>query len=72
MKRTITSKEIKDAIYSVPIPENWRQGQFVFNRIEQLFGEVARLVQFQDNVDCFYDDNKIDLFIDKVCARINN
>ena len=68
----ITAKEIKEEIYSVPIPQNWRQGQFVFNRVEELFGDVARKVQFKDHVDCFYNDDMIDNFIDKVCIRLNN
>ena len=68
----ITAKEIKEEIYSVPIPKNWRQGQVVFNRVEDLYGGVARLVQFKDHVDCFYNDDAIDNFIDKVCIRLNN
>lgn len=72
MKRTITSKEIKEEIYSIPIPNNWRHGQFVFNRVEELFRDVARKVQFKDHVDCFYNDDMIDNFIDKVCIRLNN
>ena len=68
----ITAKEIKEKVYSVPIPHNWRQGQFVFNRVEEIYGNVARLVQFKDHVDCFYKDDAIDNFIDKVCIRLNN
>ena len=51
-------------------PKNWRKGQKVFNVIDECWG-VARAVQFQDNVDCFYDDNSIDLFIDKSWIRIH-
>lgn len=67
----ITIKELKELIYSIPIPHHWRHGQFVFNRVEQLFGKVAREVQFQDCVDCFYDDTKIDRFLDAVIIRLN-
>jgi hypothetical protein len=45
-------------------PNGWRDGQFVFNYIDEVYG-VARYVQFIDGVDCFYDDEKIDEFIDR-------
>lgn len=61
----MTSKELKEEIFSIPQPPQWRQGQFVFNYIDQIYG-VARTVQFIDNVDCFYDDDKIDDFLE--CA----
>ena len=67
----ITIKELKELIYSVPIPTHWRHGQFVFNRVEALFGRVAREVQFVDHIDCFYDDTKIDRFLDAVLIRLN-
>jgi hypothetical protein len=67
----MTIKEIKETIYGVQIPTHWRHGQFVFNRVEELFGEVAREVQFIDNIDCFYDDTKIDRFLDAVLVRLN-
>ena len=49
-------------------PKQWRNGQFVFNYIDEKYG-VARIAQFERNVDCFYDDNKIEEFI-KTCAEI--
>ena len=67
----MTVKEIKELIYGVPIPTHWRHGQFVFNRVETLFGEVAREVQFIDHIDCFYNDTKIDRFLDAVIKRLN-
>lgn len=67
----MTVKEIKELIYGVPIPTHWRHGQFVFNRVEELFGKVAREVQFTDHIDCFYDDTKIDRFLDAVLTRLN-
>ena len=51
-------------------PSCWRKGQAVFNVIDDTWG-VARDVQFIDRVDCFYDDTKIDLFIDKAWCRIH-
>ena len=44
-------------------PKQWRKGQKVFNVIESLF-EVSKFVQFVDGIDCFYDDDKIQDFID--------
>lgn len=43
-------------------PEQWRDGQFVFNYINENYG-VARHVQYVIGVDCFYDNNNIDEFI---------
>ena len=43
-------------------PKAWRDGQAVFNYINDTYG-VARNVQFGKNVDCFFDDAKIDEFI---------
>ena len=71
MKKEITIKELKETIFSTPQPPKWRLGQFVFNRVEELYGEVAREVQFLDRIDCFYDDTKIDRFLDAVLIRLN-
>ena len=51
-------------------PKSWRKGQAVFNVIEEAFGDLARIVQFEDRVDCFYDDSKIDEFLDRVWKRL--
>lgn len=45
-------------------PKNWRKGQSVFNYIDERYG-VARIVQFRDNVDCFYNDSNIEKFMQK-------
>ena len=50
-------------------PSHWREGQFVFNTIDNLYG-VARTVQFNDKIDCFYDDSKIDQFINACYNRL--
>lgn len=42
-----------------------RKGQFVFNYIDEVY-HVARTVQFKGGIDCFYNDNNIDAFIE--CA----
>lgn len=44
------------------LPENWRKGQKVFNYIDKKYG-VARTVQFDRGIDCFYNDDVIDRFI---------
>lgn len=42
----------------------WRTGQSVFNLLDlHIYGKVARDVKDFDNVDCFYDDSKIEEFI---------
>lgn len=66
----MTLEELKKEIYSVPQPPYWRKGQFVFNYIDQIYG-IARDVQFKDNVDCFYNDDKIDAFLECVIKRLN-
>lgn len=43
-------------------PKEWRDGQFVFNYIDEKY-RVARYVQFIENVDCFHNDNSIESFI---------
>lgn len=53
-------------------PKDWRKGQSVFNAVEEIFGNVARDVQFIDGVDCFYLDKNIDDFLDCVWKRLNN
>ena len=49
-------------------PEEWRTGQAVFNVIDDVFG-VARTVQFEDGVDCFYNDDAIESFIERAWER---
>ena len=44
-------------------PNNWRKGQKVFNYIESKY-KIARKVQFDYGVDCFYRDDLIDKFIE--------
>lgn len=52
------------------IPADWRLGQYVFNIVEAKYGSVAREVQFQDGIDCFYDDTKIEDFLKAVYKRL--
>jgi hypothetical protein len=41
---------------------NWRKGQIVFNAAFMLDPDKANLLRGGE-VDCFYDDSKIDLFL---------
>ena len=66
----MTLEEFKNSIYSIEKPSHWRDGQFVFNTIDSLYG-VARAVQFEDRIDCFYDDSEIDKFINACYNRLN-
>ena len=66
----MTLEEFKNSIYSIEKPSHWREGQFVFNTIDKLYG-VARIVQFNDRIDCFYDNSKIDQFIIACYNRLN-
>ena len=51
-------------------PQEWRLGQKVFNVCEYLYGRVARDAQIIDGVDCFYDDRKVEDFINAVWERL--
>ena len=66
----ITFDEMKCEIYSHEKPKNWREGQFVFNMVDELYG-VARIVQYH-YVDCFYNDEKIEEFILRSCEVYND
>lgn len=66
----ITFDEMKREIYSHEKPKQWREGQFVFNMVDELYG-VARIVQYNEGVDCFYNDEKIDEFIEVSCKIVN-
>ena len=69
----MTAKELHDEIYTwmSEKPKNWREGQAVFNYVDEVYG-VARIVQFHENIDCFYDDSQIDAFIVKSAEIITN
>ena len=66
----MTLEEFKNLIYSIEKPSHWREEQLVVNTIDSLYG-VARTVQFNDKIDCFYDDSKIDQFINACYNRLN-
>jgi hypothetical protein len=66
----MTVEELRKEIYSHEKPKGWREGQFVFNMVNKLY-DVARDVQFDYGVDCYYDDNQIDVFLIKSVEVIN-
>lgn len=64
--------KLKELIYKHDRPKQWREGQFVFNIASKILGDgIVRQVQFEDGIDCFYDDTKIDDFINACNNRIN-
>jgi hypothetical protein len=69
----MTNEELKQEIedHRSSKPKNWREGQFVFNYIDQIYKGLARAVQFNDGVDCFYNDKEIDNFINCCVKRLN-
>ena len=46
-----------------------RPGQALFNIIDENFDQVARQVQFEDGIDCFYNNSMIGEFL-KRCHKI--
>ena len=52
-------------------PEWWRDGQAVFNYIDDVYG-VAREVQFGSGIDCFYDNSEIEAFITESYRQLAN
>ena len=66
----ITIEELKKEISEIEFPKNWRKGQSVFNYIDNVYG-VARTIQFKWGIDCFYNDDNIDEFLNKAVEIIN-
>ena len=62
-------KTIQDAIKDKP--SEWRDGQTVFNFIDYEYG-VSREVQFNDHIDCFYNDERINDFIEAAWKRYSS
>jgi hypothetical protein len=61
-----TFDEFKNSIYEgiEKYPINWRLGQKVFNYIDEIYG-IARKIQFNDYIDCFYNDDYIPKFLER-------
>lgn len=67
----ITVEELKKEISATKFPKNWRKGQSVFNYIDNVYG-IARTIQFKYGIDCFYNDDNIDEFLNKAVEIINH
>ena len=67
----ITIEDLKKEISTAKFPKNWRKGQSVFNYIDNVYG-IARTIQFKWGIDCFYNDNNIDEFLNKAVEIINH
>lgn len=67
----MTKEDLLKELKSQEFPKEWRWGQSVFNYMESVY-QVGRKVQFEDGVDCFYNDNLVDEFLDKCLKYINN
>ena len=68
----MTLKEFKKEVINFAEhskPKQWRKGQAVFNYIDKYY-RVARNIQFEDGVDCFYNDDVIDEFIEKAFYKL--
>ena len=65
MKEIDYSKNIQLHIKVQNKPEEWRLGQAYFNYAEELYPEETNLLRGTE-YDCFYDDNKISIFLEKL------
>lgn len=68
----ITVEELKKEISAAKFPKNWRKGQSVFNYIDNVYGGVARIIQFKYGIDCFYNDDNIEEFLNKAVKIVNH
>mgnify|MGYP003289162098 CR=1 FL=1 len=69
----MSEKEFIDTsmlIASKLAPEHYRKGQSVFNYIDEFFG-LARHLQFNCHVDCFYDDSQVECFLSEAYKLIS-
>jgi hypothetical protein len=60
----MTLEEFRDDVLTAMKnkPESWRDGQFVFNYIDNMYGGIRQALQIS-NVDCYNNDKHIDEFI---------
>jgi hypothetical protein len=68
VNKQFTYEDVSALIFSVPIPPQWRKGQFVFNRVSALYGDpIARAIGH----DPFYNDKNIKPFINALVEALN-
>lgn len=68
INKQFTYEDVNALIFAAPIPPHWRKGQFVFNRVSILYGDViARAIGH----DPFYNDENIKPFITALVEVLN-
>lgn len=68
INKQFTYEDVSALIFSVPIPPHWRKGQFVFNRVSELYGDpIARAIGH----DPFYKNENIKPFINALAEALN-
>lgn len=67
----MTKEDLIKEIESQEFPKKWRKGQSVFNYIDAVYG-VARTIQYDYRIDCFFNDKYINEFLDKAVELINH
>lgn len=68
----MTFEEFKSQIIAraKEYPSYIRKGQGIFNAVDELTG-VARVVQFDDHIDCYHNDENIDAFLEASWKRVD-
>lgn len=69
MKEIDYSKNIQLHIKVQNKPEEWRLGQAYFNYAYELYPEETNQLRGTE-YDCFYDDNKISIFLEKLNKKL--
>ena len=68
INKRFTYEDVNASIFSAPIPPHWRKGQFVFNRVSELYGDpIARAI----GNDPYYNDSNIKPFINALVEALN-
>ena len=68
----MTVELVKEFLANLPKPKEWREGQFVYNILYKINGTAVLVTKYAHNTDCFYNDDKIDDFIECWTKLINN
>ena len=69
MKEIDYSKNIQLHIKVQNKPEEWRLGQAYFNYAYELYPEETNQLRGTE-YDCFYDDNKISIFLENLNKKL--
>ena len=69
MKEIDYSKNIQLHIKVQNKPEEWRLGQAYFNYAYELYPKETNQLRGSE-YDCFYDDNKISIFLEKLNKKL--